>query len=98
MEEVDLEQALVSTGFPYYTFENKDTYFKYLSLLMEMTRGIRRCGSAALDLVHTAEGVYGLFFEYNHQLWHIAAGAILLKELGRVVWLFDELEEKRKIS
>jgi|SRR5690625_4691480 len=98
MEEVPLEQALVSTGFPYYTFENKDTYIKYLSLLMEMTRGIRRCGSAALDLVHTAEGVYGLFFEYDLQLWDIAAGAIIIKEAGGVVTDFDEDEEKWKKS
>lgn len=98
MQEVPLAQALVSTGFPYYTFENKDTYITYLSRLMELTRGIRRCGSAGLDLVHTAEGIYSLFFEYDLKLWDIAAGAIIIKEAGGIVTDFDQNEEGWKKS
>jgi len=98
MEEVPLDMALVSTGFPYYTFENKDRYMQYFTSLMEKTRGIRRCGSAALDLVHTAAGIYGAFFEYDLHLWDIAAGALIVKEAGGIVTDFDGNTEQWKKS
>lgn len=98
MEEIPLDLALISTGFPYYTFENKDLYMKYFASLMEKTRGIRRCGSAALDLVHTAEGIYGAFFEYDLHLWDIAAGALIVREAGGIVTDFGGDPEQWKKS
>lgn len=89
LEEVPLEEALISTGFPYYTFENKDRYLEDLSSFMELSRGIRRCGSAAMDLVRTAEGVYGGFFEYDLHIWDIAAGALIVEEAGGHVTDFE---------
>lgn len=98
LEEVPLEEALLSTGFPYYTFEKKDLYVQYLTAFMELTRGIRRCGSAALDLVHTAEGIYAGFFEYDLHLWDIAAGALIVQEAGGVVTDFEGDPEQWKKS
>ena len=44
--------------------------------------GIRRCGSACLDLAYTAEGIFGGFFEYGLSPWDVAAGALLIREAG----------------
>jgi len=45
-------------------------------------RAVRRCGAAALDLAHTAAGVYDGFFEFRLSAWDIAAGVLLIEEAG----------------
>ena len=52
-------------------------------------RGIRRAGSAALDLAHVAAGVFDGFFEFHLAPWDIAAGAILIEEAGGTITDFD---------
>lgn len=79
-----LNQTLLATGFPYYKFEEMHKYIKILEELMQNTHGLRRFGSAALDLAYVAEGRYDGFFEYNLNSWDMAAGVLLVKEAGGV--------------
>jgi len=93
-----LHKALIATGFPYYRFEHKQDYLRHFEGFMGACRGMRRCGSAALDLVHVAEGVFGGFFEYNLHLWDVAAGALIVEEAGGIVTDFEGDPEKWKRS
>lgn len=80
-----LGQSLLATGFPYYKFEEMSKYVKVLEELMQKTHGLRRFGSAALDLAFVAEGRYDGFFEYNLNSWDMAAGVLLVQEAGGIV-------------
>lgn len=77
-----LDQALLATGFPYYDFEEMNKYLAVLNALMQKTHGLRRMGSAAVDLAYTACGRFEGFFEYNLNAWDVAAGALLVQEAG----------------
>lgn len=81
--------SLIATGFPYYDFEHLDNYLSVFKYLMTSTRGIRRLGSAAIDLCFTACGRFDAFFEYSLSPWDVAAGAIILQEAGGKVSDFD---------
>jgi myo-inositol-1(or 4)-monophosphatase len=87
-----LADCLVATGFPYEVFEYTDTYLGILKRLMPRCRGIRRMGSAAIDLAYTACGRFDAFFEYNLNAWDVAGGAIIVQEAGGTVSDFS-LEE-----
>jgi myo-inositol-1(or 4)-monophosphatase len=79
------DYALLATGFPYKMHDHVD---KYLALFKEMllsTAGLRRPGSAALDLAYTACGKFDGFWEMNLHSWDIAAGALIVKEAGGIV-------------
>ena len=86
----DLSDALVATGFPYYDYSQMQSYFSVLEKMMRGTRGIRRLGSAALDLAYVACGRFDIYFEYSLNAWDIAAGAFLVQEAGGIVSDFDE--------
>lgn len=77
-----LKQSLVATGFPYQKFGQVDDYLHLLREFMQRTRGIRRLGSAAVDLAYTAAGRFDGFFESNLKPWDVAAGALLVQEAG----------------
>lgn len=77
-----LADSLIATGFPYYDFEHLGNYLNVFQELMTTTRGIRRLGSAAIDLCFTACGRFDAFFEYSLSSWDVAAGALILKEAG----------------
>lgn len=77
-----MRQALISTGFPYHNFEHADGWFAALRSFMEQGRGMRRCGSAALDLAYVACGRFDVFFEYGLNAWDVAGGAVLIMEAG----------------
>ena len=81
-QESSLSKSLIATGFPYYQFENTDTYLKILGDLMQKTHGLRRWGSAAVDLAYTACGRYEGFFEYNLNSYDVAAGLLFVTEAG----------------
>lgn len=81
----ELGQSLMATGFPYYKFEEMNKYLRVLESLMQKTHGLRRFGSAALDLAYVAAGSYDGFFEYNLNSWDMAAGVLLVQEAGGVV-------------
>lgn len=84
-DERQLQDSLIATGFPYYDFEHLDEYLSMFRELMGKTRGIRRIGSAALDLTYVACGRFNGFFEYSLHPWDVAAGSLIVKEAGGVV-------------
>jgi len=80
-----LNNALLGTGFPYYDQSYIDTYLETMKALMQKTAGIRRPGSAALDLAWLAAGRIDGFWEFNLKAWDIAAGALIVREAGGIV-------------
>ncbi len=84
-DRASIADSLVATGFPYYDFNRLTEYMDCLSYLVRNSHGIRRLGSAAVDLAYVACGRFEVFFEYSLHLWDIAAGSILVREAGGVV-------------
>ncbi len=84
-----LEESLIATGFPYASFDRMPNYLKIITHLMANTHGIRRLGSAAVDLVYVAAGRLEGFFEFGLNPWDMAGGTIILKEAGGVVTDFE---------
>lgn len=93
-----LADTLMATGFPYYDFDRLDPFFEFLKYLAQNSRGIRRMGSAAVDLVYTACGRFDAFFEYSLNAWDVAAGAFIVQQAGGTIsdfkggneWLFGK--------
>jgi myo-inositol-1(or 4)-monophosphatase len=81
-ETAALAGSLVATGFPYNLFDRLVPYMELLSYLVKRTHGIRRLGSASIDLAYVACGRFDLFFEYDLKLWDVAAGILLVREAG----------------
>ena len=77
-----LSGALAATGFPYNLFDRLDPYMELLKYLVKNTHGVRRLGSAAIDIAYVACGRYDLFFEYDLKIWDIAASMLILREAG----------------
>lgn len=84
-----LAQSLLATGFPYYDYAGTAAYLQVLEHFMRHTRGIRRLGSAALDLAWTARGRFDGFYEYGLHPWDVAGGAVLVREAGGMVSDFE---------
>ncbi|MEO6422037.1 MAG: inositol monophosphatase family protein [Candidatus Nitrotoga sp.] len=84
-KRIELADCLIGTGFPYTKFNHLDAYMNILRDMMQMTSGLRRPGSAALDLAYTAAGRYDGFFEIGLKPWDIAAGCLLVTEAGGLV-------------
>jgi len=84
-EQKTLENALLGTGFPYHDFTYLDSYMNSLKSFMQSTAGIRRAGSAALDLAYVACGRMDGFWEFNLKAWDMAAGALIAQEAGAFV-------------
>jgi myo-inositol-1(or 4)-monophosphatase len=78
-----LEGALIATGFPYRAnMQHIDAYLAMMRSVMEHTAGIRRPGSAALDLAYVASGRVDAFWEIGLKPWDTAAGTLLIQEAG----------------
>ena len=84
-----LQESLIATGFPFRDFAHLDTYMGMLKDMIKKTTGIRRPGSAALDLAYTAVGWTDGFFEIGLSSWDIAAGGLLVQEAGGIVGDFE---------
>jgi len=84
-----LEGGFVTTGFPYRVHSHLDAYFAILRDVFLMVGAIRRPGAAALDLAHTAAGIFDGFFEFSLSPWDVAAGSLLVREAGGVVTNLD---------
>jgi myo-inositol-1(or 4)-monophosphatase len=78
-------EILVGTGFPYHTANTQSVHFSALQEVLSKTRGIRRFGSAALDLCYVACGRFGAFYENSLNAYDIAAGALIVQEAGGVI-------------
>lgn len=77
-----LEDALLATGFPTYDMNLLDKFLNVFKDMLLHTQGMRRQGSAALDLAYVAAGYLDGFWEFNLAPWDIAAGHLLVKEAG----------------
>ncbi|MEL6132716.1 MAG: inositol monophosphatase family protein, partial [Bacteroidota bacterium] len=77
-----LKTAVLSTGFPYGTPAWKKDFLGMVMHIASQIQGIRRMGSAALDLAYVAAGRLDGFFEYRLNAWDVAAGALIVQEAG----------------
>ncbi|MCX8491142.1 MAG: inositol monophosphatase family protein [Cyclobacteriaceae bacterium] len=84
-----LNESLLATGFPYNHTHKKENYLEIIRMFLEKTHGIRRLGSAAIDLAYVACGRMEGFFEYNLQPWDVAGGAFILQQAGGKVTDFS---------
>ena len=78
----DLEKSLLVTGFPYNIKQNPDNAIEKFNRFVLNSRGVRRLGSAAIDLCYVANGTFDGFWEVNLHPWDMAAGMLLVKEAG----------------
>ncbi|MEO5574124.1 MAG: inositol-1-monophosphatase [Gammaproteobacteria bacterium] len=88
-----LEGALLGTGFPFKQQQHLETYLATFRALFPMTSGIRRAGSAALDLAYVAAGRLDGFWEIGLSEWDMAAGALIVQEAGGIVGDFSGGDE-----
>jgi len=77
-----LDGALLGTGFPFKSQQHLDAYLDMFRALFPKTAGIRRPGSAALDLAYVAAGRLDGFWEIGLSIWDMAAGVLLIQEAG----------------
>lgn len=77
-----LKESLLATGFPYYHSSRQEPYLEIIKRFLNETHGIRRLGSAAIDLAYVACGRLEGFFEYNLNAWDVAAGAFIVRQAG----------------
>jgi myo-inositol-1(or 4)-monophosphatase len=95
-----LSQCLLATGFPYYQFDKQPQYIQLFTDMMQQCHGLRRIGSAAVDLAYVACGRFDAYFEYNLNAYDIAAGAYLVQQAGGQVTTFSggpDFIDKREI-
>ena len=88
-KQTDLSTALLGTGFPFKFPQHLDAYLNMFKTLTPATAGIRRAGSAALDLAYLATGRLDGFWEIGLKEWDMAAGILLVQEAGGVVTDFS---------
>jgi len=85
----DHQQSLIATGFPYCAFNQLDNYLACMKEMMEKTGGVRRLGSAAVDLCYVACGKFDAFWEYGLHPWDVAAGSFIVQQAGGKVTDFN---------
>jgi myo-inositol-1(or 4)-monophosphatase len=81
----DMQHALMATGFPYDMWENPDNNLDNFIRISKVTQGVRRLGSATLDLCYVASGRLDGYWEIRTKSWDIAAGGLIVEEAGGVV-------------
>jgi myo-inositol-1(or 4)-monophosphatase len=80
-----IEEVLLATGMPFRGHGDHEAFLKTLGAVMPLVAGIRRFGSAALDLAYVAAGRFDGFWEFGLKPWDIAAGMLLVREAGGYV-------------
>ena len=80
-----LQEAVLATGIPFGARGGKQEFLAVMAPVMEQTAGVRRFGSAALDLAYVAAGRYDAFWEFGLAPWDVAAGIIIVREAGGFV-------------
>ncbi|HKJ88234.1 MAG TPA: inositol monophosphatase family protein [Gammaproteobacteria bacterium] len=88
-ERKGIEGSVLATGFPFKYPELMEAYLDSFRSFIRHTSGIRRWGSAALDLAYTACGRYDGYWELKLNPWDTAAGALIVREAGGIVTDFD---------
>ena len=84
----ELGNALLVTGFPY-DFKVREKFARHLTEFLLASRGVRRDGSAAIDMAYVACGRFDGFWEEGLNPWDVAAGKLLIEEAGGVVSYYD---------
>jgi myo-inositol-1(or 4)-monophosphatase len=101
-KRVRLQESLISTGFPFRKGDDFNQYLVMMGDVMQKTAGLRRPGSAALDLAYVAAGFTEGFFETGLSPWDVAAGSLLVTEAGGLVGNFtgesDFLEQREMLA
>ena len=80
-----MEDSLFATGIPFKGKEGHDLFLSQLQAVMAVSTGVRRCGSAALDIAYVAAGRFDGFWEAGLNPWDMAAGIVLVREAGGLV-------------
>lgn len=88
-QRTKLQECMIGTGFPFRDFTHLETYMDMLKDMIKKTTGIRRPGSAALDLAYVAAGWFDGFWEIGLSTWDIAAGGLIVQEAGGMVGDFE---------
>lgn len=81
-DQQTVEGSFLATGFPFRAQEYVSVYVRIFEDVIRIAKGVRRAGSAALDLAYTAAGVFDAFFEIHLAPWDVAAGSLLVREAG----------------
>ena len=84
-DKAELSKAVVATGMPYDRNENPDNNLAEICRVALRVRGVRRMGSAAIDLCYTAAGFFDAYWELNLNRWDVAAGQLVAEETGVIV-------------
>jgi len=88
----DLNKSLLATGFPYDIRASKVNNITHFNNFLTRVQGIRRCGSAAMDLCYVASGRFDGFWELKLSPWDMAAGALIVQEAGGLISDFQNGE------
>ena len=81
-DRTKVQDALIATGFPYYDYHLMRPYINCLEYFLQNSHGVRRLGSAAVDLAYVACGRFEAFYEYSLSPWDVAGGACILQQAG----------------
>lgn len=84
-EKTEMDQAILSTGFPWRSKSELGSFLKAFEAIFSQSAGIRRMGSAAIDLAYTACGRFDGFWEMALKPWDISAGVLMVQEAGGIV-------------
>lgn len=84
-DKTEISKAVVATGMPYDRNDNPDNNLVEISKVALRVRGVRRMGSAAIDLCYTAAGFFDAYWELNLNRWDVAAGQLIAKEAGACI-------------
>lgn len=90
-----LAESVLATGIPYDKLTNPDNNVREVSLIAPQVRGIRRYGSAAMDLSYVAAGFLDGYWELNLNRWDVAAGILIAHEAGAIT---HPIRTNRKFS
>ena len=88
-DTTELTQALVATGFPTDRSQAASNNFEAFTRVKQAVRGVRRCGSAAIDLCLVADGTYDAYWERRLNAWDVMAGSALVLAAGGTVSALD---------
>ena len=81
-ERTSVQDSLIATGFPYCDYQFMRAYIDCLEYFLRNSHGVRRLGSAAVDMAYVACGRFDAFYEYSLNPWDVAGGAIILQQAG----------------
>lgn len=88
-----LKDSLIATGFPYSLLDKTEQHFSIMKDVLNNSHGLRRFGTAAMDLCYVACGRFDGYFEFNLNPWDIMAGTIIVREAGGTVTTYSNCDD-----